>query len=83
MFHHKPICFITILIVCIGGLNWGLCGIGKFFNKDTNILHLIFKSYLAVEWAIYLLVGIASVALLYSAIKYGKYCACNKINGKK
>jgi len=82
MLNHKPLCLTIILLVVVGGLNWGLVGAGNFFGKDLNVVHLLFKSWPAVEWAIYLLVGLAAIFFLIVAIKHGKQCPCHKMNGR-
>jgi len=50
----------------IGGLNWGLIGIGAFLGKNLNIINWIFGRWTTLEWIIYILVGIAAVMSLFS-----------------
>jgi uncharacterized membrane protein YuzA (DUF378 family) len=57
------------LLVMIGGINWGLTGIGILAgNEKWNLVHLIFGNVGAnVAWleaVIYLLVGLATIALI-------------------
>lgn len=61
---------IKILIV-VGGINWGLTGIGMFLGTNLNIVNLILGSLPTVEAVVYVLVGIAAVISIFS-----KDCAC-------
>ena len=62
---------IAFILLVIGGLNWGLVGIGGFVGADWNVVHLIFGAWPAVEWIIYIVVGIAT---LYEIITHKKNC---------
>ena len=48
-------------LVVIGALNWGLVGLGGFFDGDWNVVHMIFGSVSWLEWLIYVLVGVAGI----------------------
>ncbi len=50
-------------LLVIGGLNWGLIGLGGFFGSDWNVVGLIFGSS-ALAWIIYILVGLSTIVLL-------------------
>lgn len=53
------------LLVVIGGLNWGLVGLGMLIGgKNWNLVDAIFGAMVAIEAIIYLSVGIATVALI-------------------
>jgi len=57
--------WIALVLVIIGGLNWGLIGI----NSSWNLVEIIFGS---VEWlarTIYILVGLAALYTIYFAAK--------------
>ena len=51
-------------LLVIGGINWGLVGLGGLFNNNWNIVNKIFGSWPSVEWIIYILVGISAIWLL-------------------
>ena len=51
-------------LLVIGGLNWGLVGLGAFAGGNWNVVNLIFGTWPAVEWIIYVLVGLSAVWLL-------------------
>ena len=59
------------VLLIIGGLNWGLVGIGMFMNSDLNVIHLIFGSVPIVEAIIYVLVGLAALVKIFG-------CRCSK-----
>ena len=77
MMGHKPLCFLTSLLVIIGGLNWGLVGIGSFTGKNLNVVNLLVGTWPQVEAAVYLLVGVAALALAVVTLKCGDSCACH------
>ncbi|MCA9352922.1 DUF378 domain-containing protein [Patescibacteria group bacterium] len=61
-------------LVWIGGLNWGLVGIGGLFALGNwNVVNLIFGGLPWLENIIYILVGVCAVLTL-------KHCSgkCNK-----
>ena len=59
----------TIAIVVIGALNWGLVGIGGFIAMNLNLVNLLFGSIPTLEYAIYVIVGLAG---LYLAVVGGR-----------
>ncbi|MBI3572459.1 DUF378 domain-containing protein [Candidatus Kaiserbacteria bacterium] len=67
----KSLHMLTFILLVIGGLNWGLIGIGGFAGSDWNVLHAIFGSWPTLEWIIYVLVGLS--ALLF-ATTHSKDC---------
>jgi len=54
-------------LLLIGGLNWGILGLGYFFGKmwEWNVVHMIFGQWLWLEALVYLLVGISALLLLW------------------
>lgn len=54
--------WIAVILVIIGGLNWGLIG---FFNYD--LVAAIFGSSGTVTKIIYDLVGLSAIYMIYSA----------------
>ena len=75
---HKPMCLICTLLVVIGGLNWGLIGLGGFLGKDLNVVHMLLGSWPSVEWIVYLLVGLCALMFGFFAFKCADQCPCNK-----
>ena len=62
---------IAFLLLIIGGLNWGLIGLGGFMSADWNVVHMLLGSWPQVEWVVYILVGLAAV---WSLVKHPKEC---------
>lgn len=49
----------------LGGLVWGLVGLGYFFNTNLNIINLIFGSVPVLENLIYVVVGLCALWVGY------------------
>lgn len=61
----KILHIIAFILLVVGGLNWGLMGLGSLIsNSDWNIVHMILGSSMMLENIVYVLVGIAAVWLL-------------------
>ena len=60
-------------LVIIGGLNWGILGLGMLMGHamDWNVVHMILGSWPVVEAIVYILVGIAAVVKIFG-------CRCKK-----
>lgn len=56
-------------LVTIGALNWGLTGAGNFMNANWNVVNLLLGSMSWLENSVYVLVGLAGVYSLWTAIK--------------
>lgn len=52
---------IACVLVIVGGLNWGLVGLGGFMGADWNVVSMILGSWPQVEWLVYILVGLSAV----------------------
>ena len=59
------------VLMLIGGLNWGLVGVGMLMGSDLNVVHLVVGSVPTLEAVVYVLVGLAAVMKLFS-------CKCKK-----
>ena len=70
--NSKTVHIIAFILVMIGGLNWLLIGIGGFLGSDWNVVHLILGSIPALEWLVYILVGLSAV---YEIVIHRKNCA--------
>jgi len=57
---------VSRILVVIGGVNWGLMGLGYFFSKaDWNVVHMLLGSVLVLENIVYVLVGAAAVYMVW------------------
>ena len=63
--------WLALTLVVVGALNWGLIGLGHFVDAaaNWNIVNVVFGSIPELEFAIYLLVGLAGLYELYFASK--------------
>ena len=73
---NKPFCVIITLLVVIGGINWGLVGLGGFLGMDLNVVKLLLGAWPMVEWIVYLVVGVATLIFGFYALKSGGICVC-------
>lgn len=63
------------VLLVIGGLNWGLVGIGMFMGSNLNVVNMIVGSWPKLEALIYVLVGIAAIMKMIGC-KCAKCKAC-------
>ncbi len=59
------------ILLIIGGVNWGLVGVGILLDSNWNVINLILGSIPTLEGIVYLLVGIAAVMNIFG-------CKCKK-----
>jgi len=59
--------WITLILVVVGGLNWGLVGIFKF-----DLVATIFGEMRIISRIVYTLVGLSAIYLLVVSSKLGK-----------
>lgn len=57
----------ALALVVVGALNWGLVGIAGFVDATANwnLVSLLFGSIPALEFGVYLLVGLAGLWSIY------------------
>lgn len=59
------------LLLIVGGLNWGLVGVGMLMNSDWNVVKMLLGAWPTVEALVYILVGVAAVMKIF-------HCKCAK-----
>ena len=73
-----PCMKIAFILLFVGGLNWGLYGLGMLFGFNLNIVNLLLGSLPTVEAIVYVLVGISAVVSVAGCMckkcKEGKCC---------
>ena len=52
---------VSWILLIVGGLNCGLVGLGEFMGGNWNVVGMILGSWPAVEWLVYILVGLSAV----------------------
>ena len=62
---------IRKILLLVGGLNWGLVGVGMLMGSDLNVVHMLLGSWPTVEAIVYVLVGLAALMKLIG-------CKCKK-----
>jgi uncharacterized membrane protein YuzA (DUF378 family) len=61
---------IAWILIMIGGVNWGLVGVGMLMSSDWNVVAMILGSG-TVAAVVYLLVGVAAIVTIFG-------CKCKK-----
>ncbi|HAZ28947.1 MAG TPA: DUF378 domain-containing protein [Candidatus Magasanikbacteria bacterium] len=56
---------VGFALLVIGGLNWGLVGLGGWFGGNWNVVNLILGGVSWLENLVYVLVGLAAVMSLF------------------
>jgi uncharacterized membrane protein YuzA (DUF378 family) len=57
--------WISLVLVVVGAINWGLVGLGLWVNANWNLVNLIFGGVPTLEALVYVLVGLAGLYELY------------------
>ena len=71
---NKTVHMIAFLLMAVGGINWGLIGLGEFFDGDWNVVSMLLGAWPMVEALVYLLVGVSTVYILFTHKKDCKHC---------
>ena len=70
---------ILFILLLVGGLNWGLVGLGMLLGSNLNVVNLLLGSWPTVEAIVYLLVGLAALEKVV-AMSMGKCSKDGKCN---
>lgn len=70
----KALHIIAFILVIIGGLNWGLVAIGNYMSSNWDVVALVFGSISTLQNAVYLLVGLSALVLIFSHKKDCRAC---------
>ncbi len=63
------VCKTMWILIVIGGINWGLVGLGILLGTNLNLVDLIFGRWITLEAIIYVLVGLATLGKLFGKCK--------------
>lgn len=66
---------LAFILVVVGGLNWGLVGLGGFMMADWNLVHMLVGAWPTLEWLVYILVGLSAAWMLMTHKKDCKECS--------
>ncbi len=53
------------ILLIVGGVNWGLVGVGMLMDTDLNVVHMLIGSLAYVEAVVYILVGVAAIMTIF------------------
>lgn len=68
----NPVDWLSLLLVIVGAINWGLVGLGQLVDANWNLVNLLVGGIPTLEALIYVLVGLAGLYELYFAYQlYG------------
>lgn len=67
---------VTNVLLIVGGLNWGLVGVGMLMSNDLNVVKMLLGSWPVVEAIVYVVVGIAAILHIFG-------CPCGKCKACK
>lgn len=56
---------IARILVVVGGINWGLVGVGMLMGKEWNAVNMLLGSVPTLEAIVYVLVGAAAVVMIW------------------
>lgn len=62
---------VSWILIIVGGLNWGLVGLGGLMGSDLNLVNMLLGSMPMVEALVYLLVGLSAV---FEVVSHKKNC---------
>lgn len=61
--------WVAFVLVVVGGLNWGLVGVGNWMGANWDLVDLLLGSVPLLQNLVYLLVGLAAV---YGIVRIAK-----------
>lgn len=62
----KALSPIAMILTVVGGINWGLVGLGNLLGSNLNVVNLLLGSWPTVEAVVYVLVGLSALAVGYA-----------------
>lgn len=73
--NNKMLHMVAVALLVVGGVNWGLVGLGGFMGSDWNVVHMLLGSIPTLEWLVYVLVGVSAVWIGATHVKDCKVCS--------
>jgi hypothetical protein len=56
---------ITRVLVVVGGINWGLVGLGMLAGGNWNVVQMLLGSVPTLEAVVYVLVGLSAIKMVW------------------
>lgn len=60
---------LSFTLIVLGGVQWGLVGVGALLNKNFNIIHKVSMGNIHAEYGFYILIGIFSLLYVWLSTK--------------
>jgi len=74
----KILHMVACVLLWVGGINWGLMGLGYFVNGSVwNVVNMLLGSMPAAEYGVYVLVGLSALWLMVTHRKHCKECSAS------
>lgn len=79
----KVLHIISFILLAIGGLNWGLVGLGWVVGggANWNVVEMLLGANSTLSGIVYILVGLSAVWMLYEHRKTCKMCSAGSSMG--
>lgn len=74
----KGLHYTAFALLVIGGLNWGLVGLGGFMGANWNVVNLILGGWPTLEWLVYVLVGASAIVIAMGHKKDCRTCSAGQ-----
>lgn len=71
----KSLHMVAWILVVVGGINWGLEGVGMLTDNSLNLVNMLVGNWPMVEALVYLLVGVSAVYVLLTHKKDCRECS--------
>ncbi len=65
---------VAKVLLIIGGLNWGLVGVGMLMGSNLNVVSMLLGMWPTLEAIVYIVVGVSALVNLFG-------CPCAKCKG--
>jgi len=62
----KAVGMLSVILVVVGAVNWGLVGLGMLLGQNLNLVNLLVGSIPTLEAVVYLIVGVAGLVVAYA-----------------
>ncbi len=70
----KALHVVAFVLLVVGGLNWGLVGLGMYLGSDLDLVKFLFGAWPALTNLVYVLVGLSALVIMFSHKKDCQVC---------
>jgi uncharacterized membrane protein YuzA (DUF378 family) len=70
----KGLHIVECVLLWVGGLNWGLVGVGMWAGSDWNVVSWLLGSWGWLEALVYVLVGLSALHMIFAHKGHCKMC---------